>query len=491
MKRKKFDRAVYCLLPPLLAVLPLLISSALPVPERLFPLWAGLFGAAAAVYIFMRRSFLYAAVWRRAFLYMSAGFLIGAVFVLRLAGTQDRFGADPERLSVWYGVLSADSRRLDYGRTGYNVRCRQASGNGFTVSVDCVLFAAVKEGAKLRKGQPVTVVGYRSGSRFRASSVTEGGNLPLFWAVRASILETLSRTFFTEETSSGAFFEALLSGDRDDLNSVMTEIFRKSGCLHLIALSGMHLGILIGIVRLCFGKLIPGKYLNALLIPLLGFYVILTGSAPSLKRAYTMFSVSSVAGFSRIKLPLCDVLCMTLMINALLYPQEIFHPGMRLSFAAVFGIAFFARRLQTAFCRWMPKAAAAPPAVSYAAQIGVAPFLFAMDGVNPGGVAASILASPLLVLFMYIRFVSVSAAFAGMRGFALSAAWLSDIVCEAIVILLTFFSEIPTLALFPYGIFFFLPFALAVADGQRRGMPLRLFFLRKKSKIGRKGVSCD
>lgn len=493
MKTKKFDRVVYCVLPPLLSIGPLLISAARPVPVVLFPLWMVLLGTLIVSRVVLSKCFLYRIppVGRRAFFCMSVGFLVGAVFVLRLTETEDHFGADPEKLTVWRGVLSADSRRLDYGRTGYNIRCCEASGNGFTVSVDCSLFATVKEGSKMRKGQPVAVMGRRSGPYFRASSVVKDGDPSLFWATRAFILEKLSQTFFMEETSSGAFFEALLLGDRDDLNSVMTDVFRKSGCLHLIALSGMHLGILIGFFRLTAGRVLPERYLNAFLILLLGFYVVLTGSAPSLKRAYIMFAVSSVSRFRGVRFPLTDILCLTLVVNALLYPQEVFHPGMRLSFAAVFGIAFFSRRLQTTFCRWLPKAAAAPPAVSYAAQIGAAPFLFAMDGVNPGGILASILVSPLLVVFMYIRILSSAVALAGWNTFALTAARLSDAVFYLIVTPLVFFSEIPTLPLFPAGVFFFFPLLLIFAGERKLFSRCRLFFLREKSKIAVKGVSGD
>lgn len=490
MKRKKIERIVYNRLPPLLAVFPLLASAVRPVPELLIPLWAGIFALSVLSRI------VFGAVFRcslppaagRAFLYLNAGFLIAGLFLFRLARTGDRFGADPEKLTVWHGVLSADSRRLDYGRTGYNIRCDRASGNGFTVSVDCALFVTVKEGEKLRKGQPVTVTGRRSGHSFRASSVVRSGNLAPLPAARAVVSEKLTRTFFIEETSSGAFFEALLLGDRDDLNSVMTDIFRKSGCLHLIALSGMHLGILIGILRLCFGKVIPEKYLNVFLIPLLGIYVILTGSSPSLKRAYTMFTVSSAAGFCGIKLPPADVLCASLIVNALIYPQELYHPGMQLSFAAVFGIVFFSRRLQTSLCRWVPKAAAAPFAVSYAAQIGVAPFLFAMEGINPGGIIASVTVSPLLVLFMYVRFLSVAAALSGMNGIAFPAAGISDAVCDVIVTILKGFSAIPTLPLFPFGVLFFVPFFLIAAGERGVFKRVMLFFLRKKGRIGERSI---
>lgn len=475
------------------AVIPLMISAAQRVPENRFSLWIVLWTVAVTVAAALR--FLpfvnVGAAGKRLSVYICIGLAAAAVFTVRFAATRDTFGADPRRMTEWRGVLAADSRRMDYGRTGYNVRCREASGGGVTVSVDCAMFFTVKEGPKLRKGQPVVFKGAFRGDYFRVESVHVGGVMPPQWALRARVLDRLTETFFIEETDSGAFFEALFSGDRDDLNAVMTAVFRKSGCLHLIALSGMHLGILIVLFRLTVGRLLPEKYLNALLIPLLGLYVVLTGSGPSLKRAYVMFVISAFGGFLGARLPLTDVLCYALTVNALLYPQETLHPGMRLSFAAVFGIALLSRRLQTSLCRFLPKAAAAPLAVSYAAQIGVAPFLFAMDGVNPAGILASIAVSPLLALFMYIRFAASAVALAGAGTVALGMARLSDAVCDMIVSPLVFFAGVPTLAFRPYGFLFLVPFAVIVGAEWGGAVRRRLFFLRKKDKVKPEGVSCD
>lgn len=493
MFEKKFRREIYLLLPAPAAVIPLVVAAAHPVPEKLLSLWCLLFCVSLLFVpaVFFLPCLKVGAAGKRLLFCTCIGFSVAAVFTVRFASSRDTFGADPRRLTEWRGVLTADSRRMDYGRTGYNVRCRKASGGGVTVSVDCNMFFTVKEGPKLRKGQPAVFKGVHRGNYFRVESVAADGVLPPLWAFRARILDRLTETFFIEETVSGAFFEALFSGDRDDLNSVMTEVFRKSGCLHLIALSGMHLGILVSLCRMTAGRIFPEKYLNALLIPLLGFYVILTGSAPSLKRAYVMFVISAFGGFFGVRLPPGDVLCVTLMINALLYPQEVLHPGMRLSFAAVFGIVFFSRRLQTSLCRCLPKAAAAPLAVSYAAQIGVAPFLFAADGVNPAGILASIAASPLLALFMYIRFSASAVALAGTDAAALGIARLSDFVCDMVVSPLVFFAGVPTLPFLPYGFLFFVPFAVIVCAEWSSVFLRRLFFIRKKDKVKQEGVSCD
>ena len=490
MRRKNLIRFGYIYLPPLLSVAPLTLSVAFPLSPALRLLWwacAFSVAAYAAAALFFpglrpRPEFL------RAVVMLCAGFLTAAVFCIRFPQTADRCGADPMRLTVWHGSLSADSRRLDNGQTGYTVRCVRAEGADFSVSVDCERFFIVRGGEKLRKGQPVSFSGSWRGEFFRVESVRLTGEPPPFWAFRAGLLQRFSDSFFIEETDSGAFFEALILGDRDELNSVLVSVFRDSGCLHLVALSGMHLAIIIGAIRLVFARFVPRRILDGISLPLLGFYVILTGSGASLKRAYTMFAIATVVRPGGKRLAMIDILCHSLTVNSLLYPQETAQLGMQLSFAAVFGIVLLARPLQTALCRRLPKAAAAPLAVSYAAQIAVAPLLFALDGLNPGGIFATILASPPMTFFMYLRFLSSAAALAGASAAGLLIARLSDIVYDGFVAVLIFFAKVPTFPLLPFGILFFIPFIWILFRERtpRRG----LSFLRKKSRI-KAGVPCD
>ena len=280
MKKKNLIRFGYIYLPPLLSVTPLTLSIAFPLLPALRLLW----GAGAVLAVVYAAAALFFPRIRprpellRAVVMLSVGFLTAAVFCVRFSQTADRYGADPMRLTVWHGSLSGDSRRLDHGRTGYTVRCTRAEGTNFSVSVDCERFFIVRGGEKLRKGQPVSFSGCWRGEFFRVESMRVTGEPSPFWAFRARLLQRFSDSFFIEETDSGAFFEALILGDRDELNSVLVSVFRDSGCLHLVALSGMHLAILIGAIRLVFARFVSQRILDAVSLPLLQPVLLLLSS---------------------------------------------------------------------------------------------------------------------------------------------------------------------------------------------------------------------
>lgn len=468
MTNQKLIQFIYFSLPSIALVLPLIISMAVPHSFFLMMVWAMGFIISAAMIFILRRKDYFEVIFR-GICFLTMGFLIATIFHYRFYTSQDWLGVEESKVTHWKGVLESDSRSLDFGRVGYSVRCQKVGNGRFWVSADCSRFFVVKSSERLLKGQPVSVEAGMMKGYLRTEKVEAEGKPSRLWELRGRIIHRLSESFLIEQTASGAFFEALLLGSRDELNSVLEKVFKDSGCLHLIALSGMHLGILIGLIRWLLGKVIPLRWLDFLLIPLLGGYVILTGSGPSLKRAYMMFVVAVLCQPYGRRLPLTEVICLSLGLFALLYPLETQLLGMRLSFAAVFGIAFFSRPIQTELARWLPTALAAPLGISYGAQLAVSPFLFGLEGLNPGGLFASIIVSPLLVLFMYLR-LGVSALFlGGFTSLAQRGGELTDMVYGGIVTPLVMFARIPTVELFPVGFLFYLPLVVLLFFSLKRG----------------------
>lgn len=160
------------------------------------------------------------------------------------------------------------------------------------------------------------------------------------WATRA-LLGRLS----PDEQSRG-LLEALLLGYRGNIDSDTYRAFRRTGLLHFISLSGLHLGILIGIVWwLCrvAGLLKRGRAIICI-IAICIFLLIVPPRAPTLRAAIICF-VFCVSFFFRRYSNSLNTLSLAAIILLLIRPTQLFEAGWQLSFASVLGILLFYKRI--------------------------------------------------------------------------------------------------------------------------------------------------
>jgi len=148
-----------------------------------------------------------------------------------------------------------------------------------------------------------------------------------------------------EEPSRG-LLEALLLGYRGNIDSTTYRAFRKTGLLHFISLSGMHLGILVGIIWwLCktAGLMKPARAVICI-VAISIFLLIVPPRAPTLRAAIIccVFCVSFF--FHRYSNPI-NTLSLAAIILLLIRPTQLFEAGWQLSFGTVLGILLFANRI--------------------------------------------------------------------------------------------------------------------------------------------------
>ena len=102
-----------------------------------------------------------------------------------------------------------------------------------------------------------------------------------------------------EDRNTNSLIAALLTGNRSGLSRDTITIFRESGASHILALSGLHLGIIYGILKWTmsvFGGGRQQKILRAaVLILMCGFYTLATGASASITRAFLFISLSETA----------------------------------------------------------------------------------------------------------------------------------------------------------------------------------------------------
>lgn len=167
---------------------------------------------------------------------------------------------------------------------------------------------------------------------------------------------SIARYFDTHlSATNAAIAKALTIGQRNSLNSEQKEMFRKTGTAHLLAVSGLHLGILAllsyGVVFFFLKRFYTiatrvdvSRICAAICIPVIGLFTLLTGANPPVVRAFVMLGFiltakimcQRVSAIQTISLAACTLLSFN--------PLLIKNPGFQLSFSTVLTFLFFLKK---------------------------------------------------------------------------------------------------------------------------------------------------
>ena len=210
---------------------------------------------------------------------------------------------------------------------------------------------------------------------------------------------------------SGAFAAAIITRDRSCMGQDSLAVLRASNLAHLLAISGMHMGILAAFIfaTLSYGFALwptaalywPTKKIaaNGALIAA-AVYLALSGGIISTERAFVMVAVMLVAVlFDRRALTLCSVVIAALIVLTL-RPEALFGPGFQMSFAAttaldaVFGVM---RHLDLPRVPRWAKSVGAVFISSLVAGLATAPFAaFHLTQIAQLGLIANLMSVPLM-----------------------------------------------------------------------------------------------
>ena len=145
-------------------------------------------------------------------------------------------------------------------------------------------------------------------------------------------------------SDTNALLKALLTGNRDDIPKDITHAFRTSGASHILALSGLHLGIIYLIISkllLFIGNSPNARIIRSILcIAICSTYTMATGAGASIARALIFVIIAETARLIHRKPDLKCTLSSSLIIHLILWPGDIRSIGFQLSYAAIAGIAW-------------------------------------------------------------------------------------------------------------------------------------------------------
>ncbi len=214
-----------------------------------------------------------------------------------------------------------------------------------------------------------------------------------------------------------AFISAITLGYKAYLSDDLQEAFRASGTAHVLAVSGLHVGIIYAVINLLFSFLgkrgRPFVVRQLLVILTLWAYALIAGMSAPITRASFMLTVYCVGRIWKRSGFTYNTLAAAAFIILLFKPFSLFDVSFLMSFMAVFAILFFQPKLRQLYTprNRVSKFFGDLSTISLSAQIGVFPLVLYFFGSFPTYFfIANLLIVPLISLVIYatVPLVAVS-----------------------------------------------------------------------------------
>ena len=266
-------------------------------------------------------------------------------------------------------TISQWPQETDYG--GFSVLARADTEGWVTVPI---LLYVDDQGAELRPGDRIETVThcaladqassgeeityytakgiFLTGQAYGRLEVERPDQIPLrdwpaYWS--QALKESISQAF--PDDVSG-LVQALVTGNRDNLSDPFTTSLQRAGLSHTVAVSGMHLAFLAGLLSMLFGGW--RRLASLVTIPVTILFTLTAGCTPSVVRAAVMILLLHIGPLFYRERDEFTSLGGALLLLLLYNPFSAAHIGLQLSFAAVAGIFLCAQPLQTALMARIP-----------------------------------------------------------------------------------------------------------------------------------------
>lgn len=224
-------------------------------------------------------------------------------------------------------------------------------------------------------------------------------------------------------TGTAPLLKALLTGDRSGLPPETVAVFRQSGASHLLALSGLHMGILYLIfdaLTKTLGNSPSARFIRfGLILSAALFFTLMTGAGPSIVRAFLFIVLNETLRLLRRPRKATRVFCVALLIQLALDPAVIRSLGFQLSYLAMAGIFLVYPILE----KWYPEGSRFNPlrwlwnsaALAISCQLFTAPLAWIRFHTFPRYfLLTNLLAIPLTTVLMGTAVATVILSAAGL-----------------------------------------------------------------------------
>ncbi|MFA5115519.1 MAG: ComEC/Rec2 family competence protein [Candidatus Omnitrophota bacterium] len=262
----------------------------------------------------------------------------GTAFVLRVEEVQ---GKSLNRSSSGkIMVYSADRIALHYGeRVIIRGRLYRPWGRGGAGQYRSYLYSnGIRYIMSLKSGYDISRLGSDSGFCYRCFTVglkdrLEGLIFKYLDGIPAGILD------------------AVILGQRHKVAGFANSLMRRSGTVHILVVSGFHVGLVVFIIAVFLKLLrVPRYWRFVISLPLIITYCLLTGASNPVVRSTVMAVIFITAYLLKRDPDICNSICLAALFILVLNPEQLFDVGFQLSFASVSSIVFLYPRLKRFLC---------------------------------------------------------------------------------------------------------------------------------------------
>ena len=148
------------------------------------------------------------------------------------------------------------------------------------------------------------------------------------------------------DTETAGFIRGVIFGDRSEIDEDTVREFNENSTGHILAVSGLHIGFLYGLLRTMTGRK-KNKWASALIIAVVLMYGGMTMWSPATTRACMVMGISLLSIHFRRPFDLLTSVSLAALLILLKEPYQLFNSGFQMSFLAMCGIAFLKKPIST------------------------------------------------------------------------------------------------------------------------------------------------
>ena len=277
---------------------------------------------------------------------------------------------------------------------------------------------------------------------------------------------------------------ALSLGDKAMVDDSVIRDFSRSGLSHVMAISGMHLSVVMGLIAVICESLSIDPRIRSLIITVLCVcYILIAGASSSVLRAGVMFIIMSAGSFFRRRSDSLTNLMLAVALIIIFSPSSVFDIGLLLSFTATFGIIVIVgnfikkkergnRKTSRKVFDWVIISVI----TSVSAQaFSFIPMIVYFDSISLLTIISNLIISPIVTLLLLILPIFLGFAWVPFLGSGIAVAleFVTTVLTEAV----GFISSIPYSVIsldFPFVSYTYIAIAVGIAA---------VFFIRKRLSL--------